>query len=773
VNLVGVELKYQPHTILVNTRPANPRHRLRWLLAGFIVLCAGICGRLAALEWRYGAEYRAEAVRPVERQRVIVAQRGRILGRDGTVLACDRPVLSLAMQYRWLEEPPDPAWLRSVARRHLTAAQRRDPEQEAAEQARLLAFREALHHQLAELCGMSPNQWQARCQKVQARVQALSDHVNRLAIAEAHEAQKNSLANSTAISWFSAAGRKLWDGLIRGSGSSQHPIVVAEQLEDHRLFDGVSLEAVAEIEANPEQFPGVRIVRDRRRNYPDGSLAAHLLGFVSGAEDIVAKDSKTSDRAGHAGVERQYDAVLRGAPGSVVDVLDRRGQPKSTRIVQPAVAGRDLVLTLDPALQRAAEAVLDAAVARRLSAIDATTLDGEITTSSAGATDRENREDHRPDKNQSDDTAPAGGGAILVMDIHTGAILAAASAPRFDPSLLADPQSAGAAWPRYRDDPDRPLFDRTVQMALPPGSVFKTLSAIALLETPGFDPEKPFECQGYLHTPDRQRCAVYRRWGVGHGQVTLTDALARSCNVYFFHFGEQTGMGSLLDWSRRCGFGRVSGIDLPGEAAGHLPMPDVTSNKHRATQDAAAAALAIGQSSLTVTPVQIVRLMAAVANGGGLVTPYVAAELANPPTADGNGDTVQADQGGVSPSESNSQVNHPPPQPILGLDPKRLATLRRGLRQVVTDSEGTAHGAFHATGIEVAGKTGTAEIGGGKAEHAWFAGYAPADAPRVAFVVVLERAGEAAVTAAPAAARLVEKLQSLGYFAPSPSPSVR
>jgi penicillin-binding protein 2 len=199
----------------------------------------------------------------------------------------------------------------------------------------------------------------------------------------------------------------------------------------------------------------------------------------------------------------------------------------------------------------------------------------------------------------------------------------------------------------------------------------------------------------------------------------------------------------------------------------------VTSNKHRATQDAAAAALAIGQSSLTVTPVQIVRLMAAVANGGGLVTPYVAAELANPPTADGNGDTVQADQGGVSPSESNSQVNHPPPQPILGLDPKRLATLRRGLRQVVTDSEGTAHGAFHATGIEVAGKTGTAEIGGGKAEHAWFAGYAPADAPRVAFVVVLERAGEAAVTAAPAAARLVEKLQSLGYFAPSPSPSVR
>jgi penicillin-binding protein 2 len=715
-----------------STPPNNPARRLRWLLVGFIVLCAGICGRLAALEWRYGAMYRAEAVRPVERSRTILAERGRILARDGTVLACDRPVLSLAMQYRWLEEPPDPTWLRRTARAHLTTAERRNPERAAAEEARILAFREALHRRLAELCGVPLSEWQDRCRSVQSRVQALSDHVNRRAIAEARAARQSSLETSSAGSWLASAGRKLWTGLIRNSAPPAQTIVVAEQLQDHRLFDGLSLEAVAEIEARPEQFPGVRIVRDRRRSYPDGALAAHLLGFVSAPVDAKHEEEQLADGAGRAGVERQYDAILRGAAGNAVDTLDHHERTITSRVFREATAGRDLQLTLDPELQRAAETLLDAALARRLPGLD---------TESGG------------EKSGDDDGAaafsPAGGGAILAMDVRTGAILVAASAPRFDPALLSDRHSAGDAWNRYRDAPDHPLFDRCVQMALPPGSVFKTLTAIALLETPGFDPAKPFTCQGYLHTPDRQRCAMYRRWGVGHGPVTLGDALARSCNVYFFHYGEELGPGPLLDWSRRCGFGRTAGIDLPGESLGHLPTPDVASHQRHTAQDAAAAALAIGQSSLTVTPLQIVRLMAAVANGGKLVTPHVAASTTTNP---------------APLNEPNSPLVFPPPEPIPGLDPERLAILRHGLRQVVTDPEGTAHGAFYLASVEVAGKTGTAETGGGQLEHAWFAGYAPADAPKVAFVVVLEHAGEAAITAAPAAAKLVEKLQSLGYF---------
>jgi penicillin-binding protein 2 len=305
------------------------------------------------------------------------------------------------------------------------------------------------------------------------------------------------------------------------------------------------------------------------------------------------------------------------------------------------------------------------------------------------------------------------------------------------------------------------MFDRAVQMALPPGSVFKTLTAIALLHSAGYDPRQQFECQGYLHTPERQRCAIYRRWGMRHGPVTLADALARSCNVYFFHWAEQVGPGPIVDWAERFGFGTPAGIDLPGEVAGHLPTGDI--KKTDPTE------LAIGQETLTVTPLQVVRMMAAVANGGKLVTPHV--------VADAVAEKVSGTKSALA-TEGNSNVedlvpdtfSFPtfsfPPRPIRGIDPARLAILREGLRRVATDPEGTGYEAFHALGVDVAAKTGTAETGGGAPEHAWFAGYAPVDAPQLAFVVVLEHAGDASATAAPAAASLVEKLQSAGYFGP-------
>ena len=322
-------------------------------------------------------------------------------------------------------------------------------------------------------------------------------------------------------------------------------------------------------------------------------------------------------------------------------------------------------------------------------------------------------------------------------------------------SLLSDRHSVGEAWSRYRDDPDHPLFDRCVQMALPPGSVFKTVTAIALLETPGFDSEKPLTCQGYLHTPDRQRCAVYRRWGVGHGPVTLGEALARSCNVYFFHYGEELGTGPLLEWSRRCGFGRTAGIDLPGESPGHLPAPDIASEqascrtRRRRGSAGDRAKLAHGDA---------VADCAADGRGGQR------RKLGDAPR--GRVRQQPARSGAVRTNANLPLDLSVRRSRFLGSIPSGWRFSAAGLRQVVTDSEGTAHGAFHLASVEVAGKTGTAETGGGQVEHAWFAGYAPADAPKVAFVVVLEHAGEAAITAAPAAAKLVEKLQSLGYFSP-------
>jgi penicillin-binding protein 2 len=326
------------------------------------------------------------------------------------------------------------------------------------------------------------------------------------------------------------------------------------------------------------------------------------------------------------------------------------------------------------------------------------------------------------------------------MEVHSGAILAAASAPRFDPNLFAAAGDADSQ-PKLQmilDNPAHPLFDRTCRMALPPGSVFKPVTAAALLESDLIQAEEPLHCRGYLHRPDSLRCQIYARQGTGHGAVNLTRALATSCNVYFFQHAETIGGASLVDWANRFGLGRTTGIDLPAEAAGHVPRP----GNDWATSDTQA--LAIGQHRLTVTPLQMARAMAALANGGLLVQPHFVNSITSADSVD--------DPAIVA------------PQPIEGLTSATLESIRSGLKRVVADPEGTAHETVSLSEVTIAGKTGTAETGGGKPDHAWFAGYAPAEAPKVAIVVVLEHAGQGSLAAGPVARRVIERMYQFGYF---------
>ena len=173
-------------------------------------------------------------------------------------------------------------------------------------------------------------------------------------------------------------------------------------------------------------------------------------------------------------------------------------------------------------------------------------------------------------------------------------------------------------------DPARPLMDRACRMAIAPGSVFKIVTAAALLESGGVDPDVPFFCQGYLNRPEQQRCAIFVKQGIGHGETTLADALCVSCNVYFFHHAGRVGPDPLVDWAERFGFGRATGVDLPGEATGVAPNPEnIERLEHHRWTIADTQALAVGQGSLTVTPLQIACLMAAVAGEGNLVRPHV------------------------------------------------------------------------------------------------------------------------------------------------------
>jgi penicillin-binding protein 2 len=729
----------------------DSRRRLRICLAAFVALVLVVFGRAAQLEVTQGAAFRGAATKPLARPQVLPGVRGRILARDGTVLACDKKILALAVQYRYLQQPADARWLRLAARARLSPGDRKNSGQVAVAEARLEAERAELCRRLARLCGLSQEEWEARARRVQARVEQIAQSAND----RRHAAQPFQAADRPAQdSLPGQLGRLILDTLSASLDDPAPPrITVAEELDYHVMAEDLPLGVVAEIEATPQQYPAVKIVTRTRRTYPCGSLAAHVLGHLGPVEpeelgarkgvgcllperpatnlrSVPGSAQKTPDPfsgpdhyVGRMGLERQYEPLLRGRPGLAVERADHAGRLLSTVCLREPGVGRDLVLTLDCRLQRAAEELLDGALRRRLALAD---------------------------------QAEPAGGAIVVMDVHSGALRAAASAPRFDPNWFAAGKSKELA--ALLGDPGHPLFDRASRMAIPPGSVFKTVAAIALLESAAVEPQEALTCQGYWHQPDQQRCEIYVRYGVGHGEVTLADALCKSCNVYFFHGGAELGPAPLVDWAQRLGVGTRTGIDLPGEAAGTLPTPEnIQALEGHAWQTADTEFLSIGQGSLRATPLQMACLMAAVANGGQLVTPRLLSGLGLPST-DG---AERRGQDELPQEDREESIRVPPPRPIPGLTSETLEVVRGGLQRVVCDPEGTAHGTVYLESIAIAGKTGTAETGEGRSPHAWFAGYAPAERPRFAFVVVLEHAGSGAAAAGPVVKRLVLRMQQL------------
>jgi penicillin-binding protein 2 len=680
----------------------------------FLALLMVVLGRAAQLEITSGEAFREQAAAPLVRRRSVPGVRGRILARDGAVLACDRRVSALAVQYRYLEDPCNRAWLRYTARSRLKPQERRDWARVSAEEARVLAERRELAERLTQLCSVSAEQWQRRARHIQARVERIATSANRR-LQQEKAAPRHDPVEPPDATPVESLRRRVLAALRSTLQEPPGRMIVAEELDYHVVVDEVSLAVIAEVEGNPRRYPGVKILQRWRRDYPATTLAAHVLGHL-GPGDTSADD--TPDLVGRMGLERQYERLLAGRRGLEVELTDHGGRLLRRYREREPVVGRDLLLTVDSRLQQAAESLLDQALARREAA-------------AAG----------------SPTAADPGGGAIVVLDVQSGAVLTAASAPRFDPRLFARSSPEVAAALR---DPARPLFDRTSAMALAPGSVFKVVTAVALLEDGGVDPQAPHLCRGYLDTPDRWRCAVYRRHGAGHGEVALRDAMAQSCNVYFFHHARRMGPEPLLAWAQRLGFGRPTGIDLPGEAAGTLPTPDniATLEKHP-WRTADTLELCVGQGSLTVTPLQVARLMAALANGGRLVTPHLVTGL-------GLTETATRDDA------ASEAIRLPAPQPVPELSRATLASLAESLAAVVADPHGTAHATVYEPRVSVAGKTGTAQVGAGRLEHAWLAGYAPADQPRVAFVVVLEQSGNADTSVGPVVKRLVEQLRLLG-----------
>lgn len=440
--------------------------------------------------------------------------------------------------------------------------------------------------------------------------------------------------------------------------------------------------------------PGIEAREKPGRVYWGDGIAPHVVGWVG---LIPAEQAEAYRRLGYrgdewvgiTGLEAWGEPYLAGRRGGTLYRMSPTGQTLGVLAHRNAVPSRAIYTTLDREFQRKVEHILG------------------------------NRR-----------------GAIVVLDVHTGAVLAMASGPGFNQNVFVGPGSAPER-AAVLSNPDRPFLNRATQGTYPIGSVFKVVTMAAALEKGGLTPHNPFWCPGYWEGMG----AAYRKqcWKA-HGNINLQDALTASCNTTFFTVGQaldRIDPNLLPTFGRAFGLGISTGLVGLPESAGLMPDPAwKQAVRGTAWWPGDTVNLAIGQGDLLVTPLQGARMMAAVANGGTLYRPYLVARIA---------------AGGTEPEV----VFRPEAVGTLPVSSEHLAVIREALAAVTTAPIGTATHRFLGMSIPVAGKTGTAEHPG-KDPHSWFAGFAPADHPQIAFAVVVEHAGEGSTVAAPMARQVVE-----------------
>ena len=509
------------------------------------------------------------------------------------------------------------------------------------------------------------------------------------------------------------------------------PVVVQTGLHQDQIFY---------LSEHKASFPGVRLAESWLRTYPHQSLAAQVLGYVgqiSAAEykRLRAAGYQPTDSIGQAGVESQYDQYLRGVDGTAQLTVDSLGRPKSeAKPEQLAKPGDALRLTLDVNLQRAAERALRFGV----------------------QTARANGETH------------ADGGAIVALDPRDGSVLAMASYPTYQPSIFAGHPDPTKLAPLLNETvaqrDNHPGLNRALDVAYPPGSTFKPVTALAAMEEHLLNPYDLLPCTP-TYTAYKQ---VFHNWTplIDTG-MNLQTALAESCDTYFYALGKRFFVlpkdrgHPLQQWAERFGLGKPTGIDLSPETNGLMPTPEWRCRHYggppcagyvdRIWKPGYSIQLAIGQGQLTVTPLQMARFYALIANGGKLVTPHVAED---------------AEQTGLNgqPAKVLYRFGAQPPQSV-GVDPAALTNVQQGLYEATHASTGTSSGVFGAFPVAIAGKTGSAEqlerLPGYpnpvNLTQSWWCGYGPYDAPTITVCAVIENGGHGGTAAAPAALKVFEQ----------------
>ncbi len=458
------------------------------------------------------------------------------------------------------------------------------------------------------------------------------------------------------------------------------------------IAEDISAQQAIAIEERLDALPGIVIETRPQRRYPFGEAASHLTGYIGPMTDeeqetIEFFGYSRADWLGQDGAEKSYESYLRGFSGGLQIEVDSRGRTIRALGVREPREGKDLQLTVDARLQQAVQELLKA---------------------------------HK--------------GAVLVMDLKDGGLLAVNSSPAYDPNLFSSKRGRREVG-KYLFDGAAPMVNRGIRGSYPPGSIFKIVTALAGLESKKINAQKTIQCGGFLRIGGRD----FPCWKEeGHGPQDMADAFAHSCNVYFFTAGLSAGLDAIVQKGTEIGFARLSGVDLPGEKEGLLPTRAWKKKRfHEPWYDGETANLAIGQGYLQVTPVQALVMIAAVATNGQLLRPHVADRI-----------------GGIKIDEPHSRN--------LIASPARWAALKKGLDKVINDDTGTGRLA-RVPGLRIAGKTGTAQSGQNK-DHAWFVGFAPLEKPKVAVAVFMEHGGKGGVLAASTANAVFKWLKEASYL---------
>lgn len=474
------------------------------------------------------------------------------------------------------------------------------------------------------------------------------------------------------------------------------------------ISSNISRISMLEFNEQSSEFPGIDIITEPVVTYNSGTLASHILGTVGKiTKEELDKNEQGYDQndiIGKTGIQYVFEKYLKGTNGIRQVDMAVDGTITGEYISEEAVAGSDVVLTIDVNLQAIAENAL-----------------------------KKNIEDIKTGKYG--DKSDADAGSVVVMNVNTGEVLAIASYPDYEPQLFVN----GISNEKYAEYMAvSALYNRAISGTYAPGSTFKMITAIAGLETGAITINDKINDTGVYPYAHKPVCWLWTSNHRGHGYLNVSNAIKHSCNFFFYEVGNRIGIDNLEKYASYFGLGRKTGIEVPSESTGSIASQKRASEENRNWYLGETLSAAIGQSYNNFTPIQMAKYISMLANGGNAIDVTVIKSIINP-----NGTEVSKDEIEQFSNQKLGITNEETQK--LDISKENLNAVLEGMRGVTSESGGTAYSYFRDFNIEVGGKTGSAEAG--NKTNAWFVGFAPYDNPEIAVVIIVENGAHGAYTA--------------------------